>query len=145
MRCFRFKTQTNSNCSKKITVISGKLIFFAQFLFVLLFFCFLSLITLFWYVLKKKRNIVYILWKKYTKTTCFYRIYKVDHSFRKENREKLLFFSNLQLLSIFQEKIDKTMLATLAIKHCAPTFAQARLRIHFCQFNICACASFANP
>ena len=65
------------------------------------FVCFLSLITLFWYVLKKKGTLCIFCERKYTKTTCFYRIYKVDHSFRKGNRAKLLFFSNLQLLSIF--------------------------------------------
>ena len=47
LQCFRFKKQTNSNFFEEIAEIFGKLIFFAQFLFVLHFFVVFSLISRF--------------------------------------------------------------------------------------------------
>ena len=114
------------------------------FTFLFVFCHWLLFFGMFW---RKKGTLCIFCERKYTKTTCFYRIYKVFHSFRKENREKLLFSriynfyqffrTFINFFFIFLEKIDKTGLATLAHKTlrtyiCARTFAHSLLRAqHF--------------
>ena len=153
MRCFRFKTLINSNCSKKFTVISRKLIFFAQYLFVLHFLLFCHLFLVFCMFWRKKGTLCIFCERKYTKTTCFYRIYKVFHSFRKENREKLLFSRIYNFYQFFRSKLIKQGWRHLRI-NCAPTFAHARLRMYIFAHSLlrmyicmrkCKCASIANP
>ena len=127
---FSFQDTDKFKLFEEITVISGKLIFFAQFLFVLHFFVVLSLISRFLYVLKKKRNIVYILWKNIQKQLVSIEFTKFFVLLEKKI-EKNYFFSRIyNFYQFFRSKLIKQGWRHLRIKHCAPTFAHARLRIH---------------